>query len=100
MRRLGRDILISAFAIALLLAAIWLPFQARDYQLLDGVVESDGGATITSGGHVVTCSYLSLSGRETFVSTYYAAEPRDDYFCPRLRKRGDEPLFLARALSQ
>jgi hypothetical protein len=95
MRRLGRDILISACVVAMLLAAILLPFQARGYQLLDRRIETNSEATIISGGRAVACSYLSFSGRETFVRTYYAAEPRDDYFCPRLRKRGDEPLFLA-----
>ena len=78
MLRLARDILISALTVAALLVAIWLPFQSRGYELLDGRLESDGPATSTSGGHAVACSYLSFTGRETFLRIYYAAEPRDD----------------------
>jgi hypothetical protein len=92
--RLGRDILISAFVVAILLAAVWLPFQVLGYQMLDGRVETDGIATRYAGSHSVACSYWHVTGYETFLRVYHANEPRDDYACPRLRKRGDEPFVL------
>lgn len=94
MLRLARDILISALVAAALLAAIWLPFQLRGYQLLDGRVDTDGVATLYAGGNSVACSYWHVTGYETFIRVYHAAEPRDDYECPFLRNRGGEPFVL------
>lgn len=92
--RLLRDVPLSALAVATLLAAVWLPFQLRGYELLRRRVDTDGTGLARSSDFRVACHYHSFTGRETFVRVYPTAVPRDAYACPRLRKRGDEPSVL------
>lgn len=85
--------LISALAVTTLLGAIWLSFELRRYELLDGRTDTGGTGLSRSSDFRVACDYLSFTGRETFVRAYFSPIPRDAYACPLLRKHGDEALM-------